>query len=58
MTALEKWRPFMVYQPQIDYTQNRIVGAEALIRWMHPEKGFIPPDVFIPIAENEGSIVQ
>lgn len=57
MTALENGDLFMVYQPQIDYTQNRIVGAEALIRWMHPEKGFIPPDVFIPIAENEGSIV-
>ncbi len=55
--ALENGDLFLVYQPQIDYTMNRVIGAEALIRWVHPDKGFIPPDVFIPIAENEGSIV-
>ncbi len=46
------------YQPQLDIKQNRIIGAEALIRWEHPEKGFIPPGLFIPIAEESGIIIK
>jgi diguanylate cyclase (GGDEF)-like protein len=44
------------YQPQIDAPSGKITGAEALIRWTHPEKGMITPDRFIPLAENNGMI--
>jgi len=46
------------YQPQMDTVQNKIIGAEALIRWEHPEKGFISPGLFIPIAEESGIIIK
>ncbi len=45
------------YQPQLDITGNRLVGAEALIRWNHPTRGFVMPDDFIPAAESSGMIV-
>lgn len=46
------------YQPQIDVNTNKIIGAEALIRWEHPTKGFIPPSMFIPVAEESGIIIK
>jgi diguanylate cyclase len=45
------------YQPQVDLVENKIIGAEALIRWQHPLMGMIPPLQFISIAENSGLIV-
>ncbi|WP_250658729.1 putative bifunctional diguanylate cyclase/phosphodiesterase [Alkalimarinus coralli] len=48
----------IVFQPQIDYKDNSIIGAEVLIRWIHPTRGFVPPDIFIPIAEDNGSIID
>ena len=56
--ALEEGRLELHYQPQLDATGSRIVGAEALVRWRDPVRGFIPPDVFIPIAEDSGLILQ
>ena len=46
----------LYYQPQIDLITNNIIGMEALIRWNHPQRGFIPPIDFIPIAEEKGII--
>src|SRR3546814_15450575 len=47
----------LVYQPQISYRDLRVVGTEALIRWHHPEHGLVPPDLFIPLAEQNGTIL-
>jgi len=48
----------LVYQPLYELRSARVIGFEALARWMHPELGAIGPDVFIPIAEETGLIVQ
>ena len=45
------------YQPQIEIETRRVIGVEALIRWEHPSRGLIPPNLFIPIAEATGLIV-
>jgi diguanylate cyclase (GGDEF)-like protein/PAS domain S-box-containing protein len=47
----------LYYQPKIDLRTGKIVGAEALIRWTHPDRGKIPPDKFIPVAEACGLII-
>ena len=44
------------FQPQIDYAGKRFFGAEALVRWRHPEKGFLPPAEFIPVLEKSNYI--
>jgi diguanylate cyclase (GGDEF)-like protein len=56
--ALDLDQFFLVYQPMLDLESERVVGVEALLRWRHPVSGVIPPDVFIPIAEDNGLIVQ
>jgi len=55
--ALGRNQFHLVYQPQISYRDNRVVGVEALLRWQHPEHGLVPPDLFIPLAEQNGTII-
>jgi diguanylate cyclase (GGDEF)-like protein/PAS domain S-box-containing protein len=55
--ALELRQFRLVYQPKVDLRTGRIFGAEALVRWEHPEHGVIGPDRFIPLAEESGMIV-
>ncbi|WP_016832394.1 EAL domain-containing protein [Herbaspirillum lusitanum] len=54
--ALDRNEFLLYVQPKVDLASGRVVGAEALVRWMHPEKGFIGPDNFIPFAETTGFI--
>jgi diguanylate cyclase len=46
----------LYYQPQVELPSGRIVGLEALVRWNHPKRGLILPDVFVPVAETTGTI--
>jgi diguanylate cyclase (GGDEF)-like protein len=55
--ALEQNELFLAYQPQIEVATGRIASVEALVRWRHPTRGIVPPDEFIPIAEESGLIV-
>jgi diguanylate cyclase (GGDEF)-like protein/PAS domain S-box-containing protein len=55
--ALERDEFVLYYQPQINLETNQIIGAEALIRWNHPEKGMVSPAEFIPAAEETGLII-
>jgi len=55
--ALHRGEMHLVYQPQVDYRDHRVVGVEALLRWQHPQHGLVPPDLFIPLAEQNGSII-
>ena len=52
-------KEFKVYlQPKVDSAKETLAGAEALVRWIHPQEGFIPPNRFIPIFEQNGFIVK
>jgi diguanylate cyclase (GGDEF)-like protein len=57
-TALKDNQFHLVFQPKILLADDSVVGAEALIRWIHPTHGFIGPDIFIPIAEKSGLIID
>ena len=46
------------FQPKYDMRTDRIIGAEALVRWEHPEKGLLPPGIFIPVLEKNGYIAK
>ncbi len=57
MQAAISERQFCIYlQPKYSITKNEIIGAEALVRWLHPERGMIFPDQFIPVIEENGFI--
>jgi diguanylate cyclase (GGDEF)-like protein/PAS domain S-box-containing protein len=55
--ALGRGELFLVYQPQVDIRTGEVSGLEALLRWQHPEKGLVPPNDFIDVAESSGLIV-
>lgn len=56
--ALNNGELSLSYQPQIQLPEQRVVGAEALLRWHHPQLGVVPPSTFIPIAEETGLIIS
>jgi EAL domain-containing protein (putative c-di-GMP-specific phosphodiesterase class I) len=56
LKALEDGQFFLEYQPRVNPKTNQIMSAEALIRWNHPEWGIVPPNEFIPLAEETGII--
>ncbi|WP_413792940.1 MULTISPECIES: EAL domain-containing protein [unclassified Pseudomonas] len=56
--AIERNELSLSFQPKISLIDNRLVGAEALIRWTHPTFGDVPPEHFIPLAEENGMILQ
>ena len=55
--ALDGEGLILYYQPKVDLSRNEIVGAEALLRWQHPERGMVAPGKFIPLAEDTGLIL-
>ncbi len=57
-SALKKHEFAIYYQPQYNHVTGMLVGSEALVRWLHPEKGLISPGQFIPVFENNGFITE
>jgi len=55
--ALARGELEMVYQPQVDVSSGRVIGAEALMRWNHPQRGFLGAGAFLPFAEESGLII-
>ena len=58
LTAIEEDQFHMYYQPRVNTDSGKLVGMEALIRWISPTRGFVAPDRFIPVAENTDLILQ
>ncbi len=58
LTALQEKQFVVYYQPQYNHSTGMLVGAEALVRWMHPDRGMISPGIFIPIFEKNGFITR
>jgi diguanylate cyclase (GGDEF)-like protein len=56
--ALDRGEFSFALQPQVEIATGKLLGFEALIRWFHPERGFIPPDEFIPLIENTGNMLK
>ena len=56
--AIANQQLHLLYQPQINYHSQKMVAVEALLRWQHPEFGLISPDVFVPLAEQNSSIIE
>ncbi len=56
--AVDRDQLVLEYQPEVELASGRIIGAEALVRWDHPERGLIPPSEFISLAEETGEIVK
>jgi len=56
--AIDRGEFVLLYQPKIDLLSGHVTGVEALVRWMHPDRGVVLPESFIPVAEDSGLIVS
>lgn len=56
--AIKNHQLVLYFQPQFDLEISKVIGAEALVRWIHPQKGLVFPDQFIPLAEQSGQILE